>query len=61
MQVSRNAEIGAEQSYQPPVPCGCYFESKVGTASASCKTCTMDADCTGGTNTHCRYGYCEAM
>ncbi len=60
MKVSRTTEVGAEASYQPDEPCGCYFESKVGTASASCKTCAMDSDCTVGTNTHCRYGYCEA-
>jgi len=60
MQVSRTSEIGPEASYQPDVPCGCYFESKTGTASAGCKTCTMDSDCTMGNLTHCRYGYCEA-
>jgi ABC-type phosphate transport system substrate-binding protein len=60
MQVSRTGEIGAEASYQPDVPCGCFFESKVGNASSSCKTCTMDTDCTMGNLTHCRYGYCEA-
>jgi hypothetical protein len=60
MQVSRTGEIGAEASYQPDVPCGCYFESKVGTASASCTTCTTDTNCTVGNLTHCRYGYCEA-
>lgn len=60
MKVSRTAEVGAEASFQPDEPCGCYFESKVGTAATSCKTCAMDSDCTVGTNTHCRYGYCEA-
>jgi ABC-type phosphate transport system substrate-binding protein len=59
MQVSRTEEVGAEASYQPDVPCGCYFESKVGTASASCKTCTNDSGC-AAPNPKCRYGYCEA-
>ena len=60
MKVARTSEIGAEMSFQPDVPCGCYFESQTGGASASCKTCTMDTDCTAAPNTHCRYGYCEA-
>jgi ABC-type phosphate transport system substrate-binding protein len=60
MQVSRNAEIGAEASYAPVGACGCYFESKVGTASAGCHTCNMDTDCSG-TTPKCNYGYCEAQ
>ena len=60
MQVSRMDEDGAEASYQPPVPCGCYFDSKVGSAPASCKTCNGDGDCSGGTP-KCRYGYCEVQ
>ena len=47
--------------YTPAAPCGCAFDAKVaGTAPASCKACTADTDCAGGTATHCRYGYCEA-
>jgi hypothetical protein len=60
MQVSRTAEIGPEASYQPTIPCGCYFESKVGGASPSCKACTDDTGCSGGTP-KCRYNYCEAQ
>lgn len=60
MKVSRTAEVGAESSFQPDEPCGCYFDSKVGTAPASCKACPGgDTDCTGTVNT-CRFGYCEA-
>jgi hypothetical protein len=59
MQVSRTEEVGAEASYQPDAPCGCYFESKVGTASAGCKTCSTDPDC-AAPNPKCRFGYCEA-
>jgi hypothetical protein len=64
MQVSRSAEVGGEASYQPDVPCGCYYESlKNGGMpfSSYCHACTADADCAdGGTYTHCRYGFCEA-
>jgi len=68
MQVTRgNIEIGAEASYQPSAPCGCYFEKKATGAPVSnyCKTCTIDADCTpdGSTSAYpkCRYGYCEVQ
>lgn len=59
MHVKRTKEVDTQASYQPDEPCGCYFESKAGSgASASCKTCTTDSDCSGGTP-KCRYGYCE--
>ena len=62
MKVSRTTEVGAEASFQADEPCGCYYESKANAAAgASCKACPNgDGDCTGGSNTHCRYGYCEA-
>ncbi len=56
MQVTRTSEIGALMSYQPPTPCGCYFDKKT-TGTTSCQACTKDSDCS--TN-HCRNGYCEA-
>jgi hypothetical protein len=57
MKVTRSAE-GADLSlYSPAAPCGCFFESQVGSAPASCTTCTSDATCNGG---RCRYGFCEA-
>lgn len=58
MKVTRSAEGGDLSLYSPAAPCGCYFESKVGTAPASCVACTSDATCNGG---RCRYGFCEAM
>lgn len=57
MKVTRSFEAGDLSNYAPAEPCGCYYESKVGMASASCKACTMDNPCGSGT---CRYGYCEA-
>jgi hypothetical protein len=60
MQVGRIDEVGAEASYQPDVPCGCYYESKKqSTVSSYCKSCNMDTDCSGS-YPKCRYGFCEA-
>jgi hypothetical protein len=58
MTVTRSTEGGDLSLFAPPDPCGCYYESKVGTAPASCVTCTSSASCTGGTT--CHHGYCEA-
>jgi hypothetical protein len=63
MRVRRTGEVGAEASYQPDEPCGCYWESKAnGAAPASCHACpTGDGDCAGQTGSpKCRYGFCEA-
>jgi hypothetical protein len=58
MAVTRTAEGGNLSLFAPPDPCGCYFESKVGTAPASCMPCTAGAACAAGTT--CRHGFCEA-
>jgi hypothetical protein len=58
MAVTRTAEGGNLSLYAPPDPCGCYFESKVGTAPASCTPCAAGAACAAGTT--CRHGFCEA-
>jgi ABC-type phosphate transport system substrate-binding protein len=65
MHFTRTAEVAVNDTGLVPYTptsgvCGCYYESKVGTASASCKTCTKDGDCSGGTP-KCNYGYCEAQ
>ncbi len=54
MQVSRAVEGGDLSPYAPPEPCGCYFESKVG--SSTCTVCSATAPCATGT---CRDGFCE--
>ena len=59
MQVARTSEVGPLMSSAPAKPCGCYFENKANGAT-SCTNCMTDGDCKSGTNTHCRYGYCEA-
>ncbi len=64
MHVTRSSEVAVNDSGLVPFTpaagiCGCYFESKVGTAGASCKACTKDMECSGGTP-KCNYGYCEA-
>jgi hypothetical protein len=60
MNVKRAGLLGAIRSEPvsaPLVPCGCFFESVVGTTS--CTACTSDAQCAGGTP-KCRYNFCEA-
>jgi hypothetical protein len=59
MQVTRgNIEAGAEASYQPSEPCGCYFE-KVATGApvSHCLACPNGNECVAPSV--CRYGYCE--
>lgn len=57
MKVTRSFEGGDLSLYSPAEPCGCFYESKVGSPGASCKACTESATCGGGT---CRHGFCEA-
>jgi hypothetical protein len=58
MAVSRKTEGGELSLFSPPDPCGCYFESTVGTVPASCVACTPTTVCATGTT--CRHGFCEA-
>lgn len=57
MKVNRTEEGGDLSLYTPAATCGCFFESQVGSISASCVACTSDASCGGGA---CRHGFCEA-
>jgi hypothetical protein len=57
MKVTRSVEGGDLSLYSPAEPCGCFFESQVGTPSATCAACTSDATCGTG---KCRHGFCEA-
>jgi hypothetical protein len=57
MKVTRSVEGGDLSLYSPAAPCGCFFQSQVGSPPASCTACTSDATCNGG---KCRYGFCEA-
>src|SRR5262249_20970850 len=54
MKVTRSIEGGDLSLYSDPAPCGCYFESKVGSTPA-CAACPSGT-CASGT---CRLGYCE--
>src|SRR5262249_28089830 len=59
MTVQRSLEGGPLTAYQPPAPCGCFYESTVsGTAPATCVACSAAAPCAAGTT--CRHGFCEA-
>lgn len=55
MKVTRSVEAGDLSLYTPEEPCGCYYESKVGTTA--CTACTDDTPCGSG---KCRMGFCEA-
>ena len=57
MKVTRSFEGGDLSLYTPAEPCGCFYESRVGSPNATCKTCAANGDCNGGA---CRHGYCEA-
>jgi hypothetical protein len=68
MQVSRSAEVTPDNpgmaSYQPPMGCGCYYESLVNGGQAYskyCKTCTAATDCTNSSYPKCNFGFCEAQ
>lgn len=58
MTVTRSMEGGNLSLSAPADPCGCYYESLVGKAPASCVACSAAAPCAAGTT--CRHGYCEA-
>lgn len=55
MRVQRSREGGDFSLYQPPEPCGCYFESRA-VGSTRCTKCADSSTCGGGT---CRHGFCE--
>ncbi len=58
MKVTRSVEAGNLSLYDAPEPCHCYYETKVGAASAAaCTACTNDSTCGAG---KCRHGFCEA-
>jgi hypothetical protein len=61
MEVVRTSEIGAEASYQPPEPCGCFFESTLGgfVPGHTCTACDGTHPCSG--TQACRYGFCEVQ
>lgn len=57
MKVTRKSDGGDLSLYSPPAPCGCYFDSLVGTSS--CKACTPTGNECGSTGV-CRNNFCEA-
>jgi hypothetical protein len=58
MNVQRASEGGPLSAYTAPSPCGCFYESAVGTAPASCVSCAGGTACAAGQQ--CRNGFCEA-
>jgi hypothetical protein len=69
MQVSRTAEVspvtgGGEASYQPPMGCGCYYESLKNGGNAYskyCTKCSTGTDCKNSSYPKCNFGFCEAQ
>lgn len=57
MRVVRETEGGAVKPYDPPSPCGCYFE-QVATGATSCQSCSVPTDCPSEAP-RCSFGYCE--
>ena len=55
MSVNRTVEGGPLSLFSPTTPCGCYYDSQVGTSS--CTACSATAPCATGT---CRNNFCEA-
>jgi hypothetical protein len=58
MSVTRSYEAGELAKYEPPEPCGCYYEAKTsGKTPDGCRTCEENIPCTRGS---CRHGFCES-
>lgn len=57
MKVKREFDGGDLSLFDPPEPCGCFFEAHVPQGATTCAPCTDDGPCGGG---KCRFGYCEA-
>lgn len=55
MKVKRSFDGGDLSLFDPPAPCGCFFEKSVPNGSTTCTAC--NGTCPTGT---CRFGYCEA-
>ncbi len=59
MKVKRTAEGGDLSPFKPASPCGCYFESLVGTPEPSCVSC-IGSPGACGSGTSCSNGFCES-
>jgi hypothetical protein len=57
MNVERDSEGGPLSLTRPADRCGCFYESLVGAAPASCVACATAAPC--GAGLQCLHGYCE--
>lgn len=57
MQVTRDGDLGPIYKYNPPDPCGCYYDFTV-TGATTCSACDDATPCSG--TDVCRHGFCEA-
>jgi hypothetical protein len=56
MKVTRAFNGGDLTLFDPPEPCGCFFDKNVPGGATTCAACSSDATCGAG---KCRHGYCE--
>lgn len=55
MKVARDEDLGSVYAWDPPEPCGCFFDAQA-TGATTCATCDDQNPCASGV---CRLGYCE--
>jgi ABC-type phosphate transport system substrate-binding protein len=58
MRVTRTDEMGEIKPYNPPFPCGCYYDQRTN-GKTDCSACSVPADC--GPTQSCNLGYCEEV
>jgi hypothetical protein len=56
MKVTRAFDGGDLSLFDPPSPCGCFFDKNVPGGATTCATCSSDTTCGVG---KCRHGFCE--
>jgi hypothetical protein len=56
MKVKRDGDLTPIYAWNPPEPCGCYFEFKA-TGASTCQACDDTNRCSG--SNVCRFGFCE--
>ncbi len=59
MHVQRTTEGGPVGAFAADDPCGCFYETAVGTVLSGCTPCSATAPCVAA-GTTCSHGYCEA-
>jgi hypothetical protein len=55
MNVARDEDLGSVYAWDPPEPCGCFFD-QAATGATTCAACDDANPCATGV---CRFGFCE--